>query len=51
MTDLLNIIVDDFGIRLLDYRIEFSGLYIFHQGIISEVVCGYAVQMNFYFLF
>jgi len=28
MTDPLNIIFDDFGIRLLGYRIEFSGLYI-----------------------
>jgi len=28
MTDPLNIIFNDFGIWLLGYRIEFSGLYI-----------------------
>ena len=28
MTDLLNIIIDDFGIWLLGYRIKFSCLYI-----------------------
>ena len=45
MTDPLNIIFVDFGIWFLGYRIEFICLYIFHEGIISYVLCGNEEQM------
>jgi len=48
MTDPLNIMFDDFGIRLLSDMIEFSCLYILHKGIIVSVLYGYEVQMNIY---
>jgi len=39
MTDLLNIIFDDFGSNLV--------VYILHNAIILfKVICGYEVQMN-----
>jgi len=40
LTDPLNIIFD-----------VSSVVYIFHKGIISDVFCGYEVQMNMYLLF
>ena len=45
MTDPLNIIFVDFGICFLGYRIKFICLYIFHEGIISYVLCGNEEQM------
>ena len=48
ITDLLNTIFDNFGICLLGYRFEFSCLYICHKVIISQVLCGYEIQMNMY---
>ena len=44
MTNLLNIILDFFGICPISYRIELSCLYI-HKGIIALVLGGYEVQM------
>ena len=49
MTNLLNIIVDDFGIWYLGYR--YKVVYIFHKGIISYVLSCYEVQMNMLLLF
>ena len=51
LTDTLNIILDDFCIWLLDYRIEFSCLFI-QQRIIWWVICGYEEFLHiFYFTF
>mgnify|MGYP007133215355 CR=1 FL=1 len=47
MTDPLNIIFNDFGLRQLGYRLG-SVVYILRKGIISQVCCGYEVQINIY---